>query len=398
MDPSSDTTRRLRRCIALRMEPHDHAVLDFAAMLSERNPLSTRPRLQALAAHVAQPLDIGEQEAVALARIGATVWSGYADLVALYGKDCVDSLLGKRLLLVEGDTSPAALCDLALRDSHWHPGAAIHHRFSRWSHADSVAERRESRARSTRDMVEVLGPPPPHFYRREDAIARVSLAEPVHTGIDALLARRATCRNFDVSQSLPLLRLSTLLKRVFGAQGLEELAPGAVALKKNHPSGGALHPIEAYVIAQRVTGLVPGLYHYNVEAHALDLLHELSAKAVREFSMVAVAGQGYFADAPVMIVMAARFARSMWKYRNHPKVYRVVLLEAGHISQNLYLTATEMGLGAFITAAINEVEIEQAFGLEPMTEGPLAVCGFGVRAATKTTVEFDPAHKVWDAA
>jgi hypothetical protein len=54
-----------------------------------------------------------------------------------------------------------------------------------------------------------------------------------------------------------------------------------------------------------------------------------------------------------------------------------------------------MRLGAFITAAINEAEIEQAFELEPMSEGPLAVCGFGVRAADKVTVEFDPAHKVW---
>ena len=63
----------------------------------------------------------------------------------------------------------------------------------------------------------------------------------------------------------------------------------------------------------------------------------------------------------------------------------------------MYLAATESNLGAFITAAINEVEIEQAFGLEPMAEGPLAVCAFGVRAQERVTVEFDPAHKVWDA-
>jgi nitroreductase len=85
----------------------------------------------------------------------------------------------------------------------------------------------------------------------------------------------------------------------------------------------------------------------------------------------------------------------MWKYRNHPKIYRAILLEMGHISQNLYLTATEMNLGAFITAAINEIEIEQAFELAPLAEGPLCVCGFGARAKEKVTVEFDPACKVW---
>jgi len=54
-----------------------------------------------------------------------------------------------------------------------------------------------------------------------------------------------------------------------------------------------------------------------------------------------------------------------------------------------------LNLGAFITAAINEVDIEQAFDLDPMAEGPLAMCGFGARAAEKKTAEFDPQGKVW---
>jgi nitroreductase len=61
----------------------------------------------------------------------------------------------------------------------------------------------------------------------------------------------------------------------------------------------------------------------------------------------------------------------------------------------LYLAATELGLGAFVTAGVNEVDIEQAFGLDPMEEGPLAMCGFGIRGATCNEVEFDPLHAVW---
>ena len=93
--------------------------------------------------------------------------------------------------------------------------------------------------------------------------------------------------------------------------------------------------------------------------------------------------------------MTPRFARSFWKYRNHAKAYRALILDVGHLSQTLYLAATELGLGAFVTSAINEVEIEQAFGLDPLEEGPLAVCGFGWRASEKTTVEFDPLKQVW---
>jgi len=94
-------------------------------------------------------------------------------------------------------------------------------------------------------------------------------------------------------------------------------------------------------------------------------------------------------------VLAPRFARNYWKYRNHAKAYRVTILDIGHLSQTLLLSATEMGLGAYITAAINEVDLERAFGLTHYVEGPLAVCGFGLRAGTMTTSELDPNHMVW---
>lgn len=389
------TPRRIRRCRYLQIGFGQGVGLDFVALLSGAVKLGPAVVPQATTAHLNEPVPLTLDEAAVLATLAWDAWASHEDLAAAHGKACIDALLVKQLLLGEGDASSAARRDERLRRGDWHEDSAIAHAMTRWSHADSMASRRESRVRTVEDLVEDCGPPPPHFHRREDAVARVALAEPVRTALDDLMERRATCRNFDLAQSVSMAQLSALLKRVFGVHGTEELAPGAVALKKNHPSGGGLHPVEAYLVVQRVDGLAPGLYHYNVEAHALDLLRAIPADDARALAMTAVAGQEYFADAPVMVVMAARFTRSMWKYRNHPKIYRAILLEMGHISQNLYLTATETSLGAFVTAAINEVEIEQAFGLEPMTEGPLCVCGFGVRAATRTTVEFDPAHKVW---
>jgi putative peptide maturation dehydrogenase len=391
----------LRRCAFLRIEPKETLMFDPIRLLSGEDGLVPQIEWQAQAAHLFEAVPLSAAELAALDRISESAWKPRAQLASAVGAECLASLHAKGLVVARDETSADGRAssherDQRVRDTHWHAGSAVAHAFSRWSHTDSVATQRESRLQSVDDMVEAFGPPPPHFHRREDAVARVSLDAPARTALDDLLERRATCRNFDMARPLPLADLATLLKRVYGVQGMEELAPGAIALKKNHPSGGGLHPVEAYLIAQRVEGLQPGLYHYNVEAHALDLLRAMPADEARALATVAVAGQEYFADAPVMIVMAARFARSMWKYRNHPKIYRAILLEMGHISQNVYLTATEMNLGAFITAAINEVEIEQAFALEPLSEGPLAVCGFGARAATKTTVEFDPAHKVWN--
>jgi SagB-type dehydrogenase family enzyme len=119
---------------------------------------------------------------------------------------------------------------------------------------------------------------------------------------------------------------------------------------------------------------------------------------LREFLMQAVAQQHWFADAHVAVVLVPRFDRTFWKYRRHMKGYRVVALEAGHLSQTLYLAATEAGLGAFITAAINEKPLEAAFGLDPLREGALAVCGFGWRGETMDTMELDPNGAVWEPA
>ena len=180
-------------------------------------------------------------------------------------------------------------------------------------------------------------------------------------------------------------------------------------LKKTSPSGGALHPTEAYLIVRQVEGIAPGLYHYRAADHALqplefdleaspgDARHQAGSEknALDYLAWIAVGGQQWFADAHVLVALAPRFARNFWKYRNHPKAYRVAILDVGHLSQTLLITATELGLGSFITAAINEVDIERAFGLTSYVDGPLAVCGFGPRADTMTTSEFDPNRKVW---
>ncbi|HSS06955.1 MAG TPA: putative peptide maturation dehydrogenase, partial [Rhodanobacteraceae bacterium] len=187
----------------------------------------------------------------------------------------------------------------------------------------------------------------------------------------------------------------TLIERVFGCHADVELHPGVRALKKSNPSGGGLHPLEAYVLARRVDGVATGLYHYHAGTHALEPIAALSEAEASEHAHRFVAGQQYLADAPVLIALVARFARSFWKYRRHPKAYRAIVLEAGHVAQNLYLAATELGLGAFVTAAINEVAIERAFGLDALDESPLAVCGFGTRADVRATIEFDPLQRIW---
>ena len=82
-----------------------------------------------------------------------------------------------------------------------------------------------------------------------------------------------------------------------------------------------------------------------------------------------------------------RFARSFWKYRRHAKILRAILLEAGHLSQTFYLLCTQLGLGPYITAAIDDAELERALELDPLFEAPLAVCGCGRAPAQRSPLD-----------
>lgn len=379
---------RIRRSAALLLEPREQLSFDLAALLQGGSGLRGEVQWLALAGHLDDAVPVTEAEREALGQLAVSTWveapaSGVPASV-------LDGLLAKGLVLADdGRHDDHRRRDEAVRSRHWQALSAVAHAQSRWGDVDATATDAEVPG-STAEMVAALGTPPPAFHARCAPVEAVPLPRPQPTAIDALLVRRVTCRNFDAGRPVALADLALLLHRVFGAQAQWELAPGAVAVKKTSPSGGGLHATEAYLLVRNVDGVAPGRYHYHPGTHALEPLHADAPAAVATQALAFVAGQHWFAGAAVQVVLAPRFGRSFWKYRNHPKAYRALVLDAGHLSQTLYLTATELGLGAFITAAINERAIEAAFSLEPMAEGPLAVCGIGHRAARRDTVEFDP--------
>lgn len=389
---------KLRRCAVLLIEPRETLDFDLAGLLQGGTGLQATLSWVALAPHLDAEVTIDLDALRLLGEVGETTWIE-RDTLTAHDVTLVDRLLDAGLLIADdGSRAHHRERDDKLRRTYWHPLSAVAHGFGRWRDVDSADAWQASGVRTIRDMVARLGPPPYHQHERGPADTRIALPVPSSSALSALMARRVTCRNYDRTRALPLAVSADVLHRSFGALAAHEGAPDAFVVKKNAPSGGGLHATEAYVLLRDVDGLDDGLYHYHCGAHALQPLprqddtDDLDALA-RRF----VAGQHWFADAHVVVALAPRFRRSYWKYRNHTKAYRALILDVGHLSQTLYLSATEAGLGAFITAAINEVEIERAFGLDPLEEGPLAVCGFGWRGAERETVEFDPLHAVWPA-
>jgi len=188
-----------------------------------------------------------------------------------------------------------------------------------------------------------------------------------------LLARR-TWRRFSKG-AVRLAVLGNLLGLTWGVQrwvGIPKL--GSVAVKTS-PSGGALHPIEAYVLARNVEGLDSGLYHYNGVDHRLELLRPgATSRQITRW----LANQWWYGGASFVVFMTAVFARTQWKY-DYARAYRAVLMEAGHLCQTFCLTATWLGLAPFCTLAFADSEIERALGVDGVSESVLYVAGAGMR-------------------
>jgi len=347
----------------------------------------------ALAPHLASEIVLTASEVAALGVLSPTRWIHMDELRAASIGDASEALLEKGLLVTANDRAGSR--DQTLRDTNWRTISAVMHYASRWHGVDTEEAEQQFSEHNEGSLLDRLGPAPPVTLERAAAAERLPLPKAKPTTLDDLLDHRVTCRNFDRSRSLTLGEFSAVLYRVFGARVVNDYAPGVQLLKKGVPSAGGLHPTEGYLLVQRVDGVAPGLYHYHPVDHALVPIKALNADEATTLAKRFVAAQAYFVDAHVMVMPTSRFVRNFWKYRNHAKAYRALILDVGHLSQTLYLAATELGLGAFITAAINEVDIEGAFGLDPLEEGPLAVCGFGIRAAERKEVEFDPLGAVW---
>jgi putative peptide maturation dehydrogenase len=268
----------------------------------------------------------------------------------------------------------------------WWPDAVALHLGARWEGVHARVPRRDG---SMPPRPPHAAPPLPAFPVRGGARAELP-----RSGRDSplrdVLARRRTVRTFAAGRPVELGELATLLRWVWGAHGTIRLAGKDAGLRRTSPSGGSFHPIEVYPIVRNVNGLAPGVYHYLGGEHVLELVDALDEASARKLLEDAMAGQWFFAETDVAFVMTARFGRSYRKYRRHPKVYRAVFLDAGHLSQTFYLLCTELGLGPWITAALDESVVERALGLDPLHEGVVAICGCGRPSAESPVGPLEP--------
>jgi putative peptide maturation dehydrogenase len=307
------------------------------------------------------------------------------------GEPLARSLVERGLLVADDDT-PASRRDATMHANGWNIYAAGYHFMTRragldlreapdfagWSQVGNPTMRRWVREHEDA---------PPAFHDAAPDAPRTALPRTRPEGglYDALRQRRTT-RTFAADTPMRLDDLATIARYVFGAHGTAKTDLGET-IKRTSPSGNSRHAIEAYALISNVEGVEPGIYHYDVRAHALARLEALGADDVRETATRFACGQDFLGAAHVSFVLTARFARCYWKYRQMDTGYALLLMEAGHLSQTLYLLAAERGLGAWVTLAINAREIEERLRLDGCDEGVLAMTGCGPSSGVRSPLD-----------
>jgi SagB-type dehydrogenase family enzyme len=189
-----------------------------------------------------------------------------------------------------------------------------------------------------------------------------------------VLRERRTWRKFG-REAVAKDVLGRLLHLSFAVQGWERIPTGGRYAMKTAPSGGGLHPAEAYVLVRNVEGVRGGIYHYDAIGHKLqEIRREASSAEIQRL----LAGQWWFRDAAFVVFLTAVFGRTQWKY-DYARAYRAVLAEAGHLCQTFCLTATWLGLAPFCTMALADTKIEKVLKVDGIAESVLYAMGAGTK-------------------
>ncbi len=214
-----------------------------------------------------------------------------------------------------------------------------------------------------RDIITPKPAMPPRFKEYPN-LPKIRLPDPKFKGIsvEEALEKRRSVREY----SKKPLTLSEVSQLLWAAQGVTGRIHGI--LLRTAPSAGALYPFEIYIFANNVKTLTRGIYHYSVRDHSIVLIKEGD---FRDRLLRVSLEQEMVRDAPVVFVLSAIFDRMRSKYGE--RGFRYVYMEAGHISQNIYLQATSLGLGTVVIGAFLDDDANRLLGIDGKKEAVIAI-------------------------
>jgi SagB-type dehydrogenase family enzyme len=203
-------------------------------------------------------------------------------------------------------------------------------------------------------------PQPPLELETEAGAAAIALPAPASLAIprqdlQEAIERRRSLRRY-ARVPLALEELSFLL---WCTQGIRKVVPGSATFR-TVPSAGARHAIETFLLINNVQGVPEGLYRYSALKHAL--VEAKREPGLADQLTAACLGQPFVKSSAVTFAWAAEVRRMRWRYGE--RGYRYLLIDAGHVCQNLYLAAEAVACGVCAIAAFADEAVDRLLGLD----------------------------------
>lgn len=199
-------------------------------------------------------------------------------------------------------------------------------------------------------------------------VRKVLLPQPLLKGrvsVEEAIYSRISRRNYK-DEGLTLAQAGQLLWAA-GGRG----AAGAAGESRAAPSAGATYPLELYLAAGKLEEAGAGLFYYDFKEHSLIKMgqEDLRLKLSR-----ASLGQEMIKQAPVSLIIAAHYERTTRRYGK--RGYRYVYMEAGSVSENIYLQAETAGLATVAVGAFDDRAVKKILAVEG---DPLLLMPVGIK-------------------
>ena len=165
--------------------------------------------------------------------------------------------------------------------------------------------------------------------------------EGLHSPLVQALKERRTIREIH-EEELPIEIVSSLLWSAYGYNRPDEM-------KRVAPSAVNVQEYDIYLFTRE------GIYLYNAEKNAIQLV-------VKGDHRKEISQQKHFATAPVSIVMVANYDR-MTKFKNTEDRDFYAAVDAGYISQNIYLFCASAHLATVACGGINRDVIHKLLNI-----------------------------------
>lgn len=172
----------------------------------------------------------------------------------------------------------------------------------------------------------------------------------------ACIADRKSHRRY-TDESLTIPELAYLL---WATQGVRQVIMGGKGSLRTVPSSGGRNPFETYLTINRVHGIEPGVYRYLPFEH--KLVHLFAGEGLAQKLGELAMDQPFVGQAAVCFIWSAVPYREEWRYGT--QAAKGILLDAGHVCQNLYLACESIDCGTCAIAAYRQEELDRFLGLD----------------------------------